>query len=152
MPMKFPRPEETIWCPACKGTCGFCFGRGGGHETIIRHGHEPIGQDSRTVHEIAARFCRSCGYPIIQHKVAVGDTQSLLPSGEWLYPQHPTRGKIPALVRDEAPDLADDYDEAVACEPHSSQASILLLSRVLSQILIAKCKAEKRYGQRLSIP
>ncbi len=77
--------------------------------------------------------------PVIQHRHQVPGS----PVEIVVYPLKPTRSAAPEEVCTAAPDLATDYNEAVACEPHSSQAAVLLLGRCLSQILIDKCDAPK---------
>ena len=58
-----------------------------------------------------------------------------------LYPVAPSRILVPQEVRDADPHLADDYNQAVACEPWSLQASAFLLGRCTEQILVAKTSA-----------
>ena len=74
-----------------------------------------------------------------------------------LYPTAAQRQQAPKEVRDADAGLADDYDEAVVCEPCSGQASVYLLGRCAERILVAKCRggrggagAERRDGSQVA--
>lgn len=136
--MHFPRPEETIRCPYCAAMCAYASP----NTATITYAHGMPDQQDRTVHTVEVAHCRSCGKPIIQYRILLHGKTT--PHVEAIYPIAPNRQNTPEEVREAAPDLAKDYDEAVACEPHSLQASASLLGRCASEILVSHCGAKRK--------
>jgi len=131
--MTFPGHHDLMDCPHCKGrACAFAVG-----EKAIGWPHDKSGMN----HQIEVAHCLSCGYPIVHY--ARQSQSGLRVSGAVVYPIAPYRDLAPNEVHSADPDLAKDYDEAVACEPHSLQAAAMLLGRCASHILVARCGADK---------
>ena len=64
---------------------------------------------------------------------------------ETIYPSGPpARDPAPDEIRKDHKELAADYDEAVACEPHSSQAATFLLGRCVERILVDEVKVDPK--------
>lgn len=151
--MKLPEDREVILCPRCKSKCQFDRLRPGSIPSYRIQ--EPGGLDYVS-HDITISYCIVCGGPVIewQRKSYKGaeTTSSEQVIGEPIpdttesvivFPIASPREKAHEIVRRQHPDLADDYDEAVACEPSSLQASVFLLGRCISQILIMHCGVTK---------
>lgn len=138
--MHFPNPDETMLCPYCHSHCGFM--QFGGD---LSSGHvAPDG--SRSTNGVRARNCRSCGGVVIEYRRQHGDDVRAV-----VYPVAPSRGLAPEEIREANADLADDYDEAVVCEPHSNQAAVILLARCATIILVDKCGAERKLALHAQI-
>ena len=140
--LAFPAAEETMDCPHCQGrNCAFARAR-----TVIAYSQESRFYDDAVKHLVEVAYCRGCAGPIIK------DYWERSKSGEsWggvVYPIASTRSQAPKGIKEADKDLAMDYNEAVACEPHSSQATVVLLARCASQMLVAKCGAKKQDGLR----
>lgn len=139
--MRFPNNKEMMRCAYCKGMSMFDQGNGGPVSCGLSHYHKP----KYSLHQVDAMFCQSCGGPIILyragHATNLGSAHFSEICVETFYPQLPTREKSPDDVRDANGPLADDYDQAVECEPHSLQASAFLLGRCVEEMLVEKCGA-----------
>ena len=131
----FPEPEDTMDCPHCKGQrCAF------GHPQQRNRAYDLIWNHpkSHSSHTVSVAYCRTCGKPVIEHSwQRVGKDHKDL-----VYPKGTARPKAPQEVRAADEDLANDYDEAVTCEPHSFQAAAFLLGRCAGHILVKKCEAD----------
>lgn len=128
--MHYPNQDEVILCPHCKGRTAYTQAK----IPQIDWNHPAVGGEAA----VMVRYCHSCGKPIIQYWT---------PAATELYPKQPVRPLAPEELRKKGPEIAADYDEAVNCEPYSKQASIILLSRCASQLLVAtKCEGMKKSG------
>lgn len=120
--------------------------------TWEHHFRHPIdGRPRRHCHYLDVRRCLACGYPLIQHRFIPdpaeqtgGSHEELEPFERIIYPIAPRRDLAPDEVRAASTELAADYDEAGACEPHSLQAATLLLRRCATVMLVEKCSANKK--------
>lgn len=141
MPLHFPKPEETMLCPHCGEKTGFSLGGSGTRttDTQISLAHE--GPKMGGAHTIAARFCRTCGGPVIRHSVNLHEKKPVVIH---IYPEAPTRPKAPAEVGEADTGLEKDFNQAVACEPHSNHAAVSLLGRCVERILVAKCDVKHK--------
>lgn len=144
--MKLPGNNEVVECPHCEARCAFT--RKGTIEWPLSNA---IKQD---MHVIVACYCQSCGGPILQWTVAPrvgGHADMSAACSRVVFPLASTRQKTSAVVRQLDCDLAQDYDEAVSCEPLSLQAASCLLRRCASHILIDNCGAPKNQtlGQQI---
>lgn len=134
--MKFPVTDEAGACPHCR-TQSVAFGSPS--PSCIKYDLKLPRRTQADSHYVRIVYCRTCGMPVIEHVHQVPGS-----AGKTVvYPVKPTRPEAPKEVCTADLELATDYNEAVACEPHSLQAAVLLLSRCLSHILIDKCDAPK---------
>jgi len=133
--MRLPELEEVIKCPSCKSQCAFTRPKDSGR---IKWNHVR----PHVSHVIDVRYCRSCGEPMVQHSWH-GHKGETNPQEIIIYPVATNRDPAPKEVKKANLGLAKDYDEAVACEPHSLQAAAMLLGRCASLVLIEKCAADK---------
>jgi hypothetical protein len=120
--MQYPKPNEAISCPHCVARCAYAhFG-----------GIQIPGSGSR----IIAASCHSCQGIIL----GLWDEEDI----EVLYPVEATRPQCPPEIESEDSGLAQDYNDAVACEPHSLTAAMFLLGRCAERILVNKYGADRR--------
>ena len=103
MAVKFPDENENIRCPHC---CAHCAYRHFGPSQLR---WDIKGGRAEGSHMIRVAYCTSCGQCIIQRVAGRGKTDTVI------YPTAPTRENAPAVIRDAESDLAESYDEAVAC-------------------------------------
>lgn len=149
MALSFPKPEGTMVCPYCRALAGFRVGLTpmDRPNAAVTHFHDDTAVPAtygRAHHEVMVLFCRSCGYAVIKYEIRKPGSRGVRDTIEtFVYPVAPRRELAPGLVREEDADLAQDYDEAVHCEPHSLQAAAMLIGRCASHILIDKCDADK---------
>ncbi len=152
--MKFPHQNDTVDCPNCGGkSCSFDQPGSSPNvrwEVLKRFS----GLDAHIDHTLDVVYCRSCGQPIRLMRRVVRGRPVLVAANKTvsdqlpedcvriLFPVAQTRDLAHEAVRHADADLARDYDEAVACEPHSLQAAAMLLGRCASTILIAMCDAD----------
>lgn len=144
--MKLPNQNEVVDCPHCEARCA--FRRGGSIEWPLNNARK------QERHCIDASYCQSCGGPILQWAVAPsvgGHANISTATSRVVFPVASTRQKTSPVVRQLDGVLAQDYDEAVSCEPLSLQAASCLLRRCASHILIDKCEAPKNQtlGQQI---
>ncbi len=132
--MPFPDDEATAKCPWCGAFCAF--------GSLIDQNLRSRSADNM-VHRVRVSVCRSCWFPLIAH-TTFDRRNPVAVQAERIYPESPTRDLAPPLVRESNADLAHDFDEAVACEPHSKQAAVVLLARCANQILVEHCNAKKQ--------
>ena len=94
------------------------------------------GEQHILYHVVHVLHCATCGKPVICHAIS-GDPGGQGNRQETIYPSGPpARDPAPGELRSDHKELADDYDEAVACEPHSLQAATFLLGRCVERILV----------------
>lgn len=149
-----PNTDQSADCPHCK-TKAAAYQRAGAFDWTSEYKTNQGGQISCT-HIIRAAYCRSCAEPVIAYirqnaSASQRATLSCSTTDEWLrthphneriiWPKEPSRDPASPEVRAANAALADDFDEAVACEPHSKQATVILLGRCASIVLMDKCKA-----------
>lgn len=147
--MPFPENNETADCPTCGGKC-CAFGIPNQCACLTwEHTRRDDSLAWSDSHYLDVRRCLACGHPLIRHRWKDGSNRlpgetpiGPSPSLERIYPALPTRSRAPDAVREANEELAQDYDEAVACEPISLQASAMLLGRCASIILIDSCDAD----------
>lgn len=142
--IRWPERNDTdiVTCPNCKGDRAFTDpvsppNGNNGLQYQFDNGPNPVHS-----HVVKARFCRSCGFPIIRHEH--GPVKVPADRKTMLYPQAPTREKCGELIRTADNNLANDYDEAVECEPMSCTAAMMLLGRCLNRILINKAECSTK--------
>ena len=101
------------------------------------------GEQHILYHVVHVLHCATCAKPVICHAIS-GDPGGQGNRQETIYPSGPpARDPATDEIRKDHKDLADDYDEAVACEPHSSQAAAFLLGRCVERILVAKAEVNR---------
>lgn len=137
MAIKFPDAEETMRCPYHGKDAAFCTDRApkSGETQIVR----AVPGDSGTMlmQTIRARFCRTCGYPVIEHLKALRHQSGVLTEQKTcLYPVSPRRDLSARALPKAIEGVAKDYDEAVNCEAYSLQAAAFLLGRCVERILV----------------
>lgn len=129
--MEWPNSGQPSYCPVCKHPAQFCLATGVGQGCNWKH--HPRGT-SAVSHNLHVMHCLTCGMPVILHEYK---------RVKEIYPKRPTRDFAPQELDNS--DISKDYNEAVRCEPESTQASIILLARCASQILVAtKCAGMKK--------
>ena len=129
MAVTFPGDNENIRCPHCRAECAYQ------HFRVTEVRWDIKGGRTEGRHMIRVAYCTSCGQCIIQRVAGRGNADTVI------YPTAPTRENAPALIRDTESYLAESYDEAVACEPHSLNAAMFLLGRCVEIILVRKLGA-----------
>ena len=151
--LRFPEHEGLMDCPHCGGhDCAFTAPVNQSGHSQIYHTHRQHRSGAETT-IVGVRYCRSCGGPVIAHgKVVEQLTDSEVAFGfdstreTWhcavVYPIKPTRPKASDELKQLDAGLARDYNEAVACGPHSLQAAAFLLGRCVNRILVGKCEAD----------
>lgn len=145
MALTFPRTNETILCPHCRRQCQFVHTSPPPPKWSIGGAIPGAGQHSLTI-----AYCTYCGECAVQkHTNPAGNAGSRT---EYVYPTAPTRSIAPDLVRAEDEHLANCYDGAVNCEPHSNEAAVFLLGRCAEIILVTKCDAPKGKTLGVQIP
>lgn len=130
--MHFPNQEEVIRCPHCKGQCAYREAK------VINWSHSHPGGGRNWMHYVRVLHCGTCGNPLIRHVISKTQAETEV-NKVTIYPSGPpARDPAPDEIRNAKKELAVDYDEAVACEPHSLQAAAFLLGRCVERILVDK--------------
>jgi hypothetical protein len=138
------RAKQKGLCPHCRTVVRF------EPVTWAAEGHSQGPCSAMTAHtpggfmiEFSVAGCPSCGKPVMSaHRLWQGDKTSWgLPGLIW--PQFAER-PIPVEVDAEAPDIAEDFREAVSVLPWSKKASAALSRRCLQQVLLRKAGVKKR--------
>lgn len=134
--MHFPNDREVIRCPHCKGQCAY------GEYKPVEWQHRHPGELHTLYHFVHVLHCLTCGNPMIRHSISTDPGRTSV-ERETIYPSGPpARDQAPVEIRNALPELARDYNEAVACEPHSLQAVAILLGRCVEYILVAEVKVD----------
>lgn len=146
MAIDWPNDDQQFPCPHCK-THSAAF------TTVVHQSwsHASTEDESREIegHTLDVMTCRSCGMPIVRHEA---DPQTGEEPVTTIYPKAASRALAPAEVQEKSPQLAQDYNEAVECEPFSMQASVILLGRCVERILNeeAECDEDATLGPKIN--
>ena len=132
----FPDKGHTITCPHCKRNCQYV------HPDSVITWRPADTSTLLEIHIVRVTHCAVCARPIVQYSHWRDGHAKTFDDPGVVYPIAPSRDLAPEVVRSADRSLADDYDEAVNCEPYSFQAPMFLLGRCAERILTEKAGAK----------